>query len=165
MNLPAGKTTRKIDKGKEDFVETIAELMKTSFTGYVVLTIEGYSGIEEGVLFLSNGQLVGASFEYSKFGTSVFGDSAAKQFFNALSAKYAVGDVCELSKQQLELITTFNEKAILEREISEKDLRRLIPKKYTEAYAKQTLGKTLEKQESMHSVFKRAGLTGFDKSY
>jgi len=165
MNLPAGKTVKKLETGKADFVNEISQLMKSFFTGYVVITIEGYSGIEEGILFFNKGQLVGASFEYPKFETTVFGDSAAKQFFNALAAKYSVADVCELSKQQLELITTFNEKIILDREITGKNLLKLVPKEYTPEYAKKTLGKALEKQESMRSVFKRAGLSVLDKCY
>jgi len=165
MNLPAGKIVRSLEKGKDNFVAGIAELVKTGFTGYFILTIEGYSGIEEGVLFIREGQVIGASFEYPKYGVSVFGDSAAKQFFNALAAKHGVADVCELSKQQLELITTFNEKTILEKQITEKDLERITPKSYTSGFAKQTLGKVIEEQESVHNVFKRAGLEAVDKSY
>ena len=159
MNLPSGKTVeRNLEVAKTDFAKKIAELMENEFNGYLVVTVEGYSGIEEGVLFIKKGGIVGASFEYPKFEVAVFGDAAAKQFFNALGSQHGVGDVCELSKQQLELIITFNEKTALVKEITQRDLKKLVQKEYTAEFAKKTLGKALERQESKYNIFKKVGL-------
>jgi hypothetical protein len=136
-----------------------SDLMYNAFNGYLVVTIEGYAGIEEGVFLFKNGAIVGSLYEYTNFDIVVFGDFALQQSFNAAAADFAVFDVCELSKQQVELVIAFNEKIQLPQQIVFKDIGRFFKQKFDSAFAEKTLKQVLKKEESKYDIFKKIGLT------
>ena len=53
MDLPLGAPFYEHLRTKDtDMLKMIQELMQKEFTGYIIVTIDGYDGIEEGALFL-----------------------------------------------------------------------------------------------------------------
>ncbi|GEM_PF-884546 len=164
LNLPVGTVLHQLVALKTiDFKKFVLELMDTAFTGYVVVTAEGYVGIEEGVFIFKGGALSGAIYEYTNFDIPLFGDTALQQCFNAAAAEFAVMDVCELSKQQVELIIAFNERILLPQKILQQEAAKLFKKSYDFHFAEKALKELVKKEESKYDVFKKIGLPDISK--
>lgn len=159
MNYPVGELVEQgIALEQFKLLPKLGELNSLDFDGYIVLTIDGIAGIEEGVLFLRKGVAVGAAYEYLKFGKTVFGEEALRRFLNAYKARQGILDVCKLSRQQVDLIIAFDERIALEQRLAAKDLSKLTPKEYNSSLAESALGNLLESRESKQALFKRFGL-------
>ena len=161
MNIPVGEMVEENVSLKEmNLRQKLSKLMRESFSGSVVLTVEGRSGIEEGLVLLKEGMAFGALYEYIRFGKIVYGETALKQLLNSATVEFGVMDVGSLTKQQIELIIAFNEKIELKKPLSEKDIAKLMPKKYDAGVAEKEIGKELKKKESKFDIFRRLGLGG-----
>ncbi|MBU0635762.1 hypothetical protein KKE06_01935 [Candidatus Micrarchaeota archaeon] len=136
LNYPVGDP---IEEGLElEKIEPhsfLAKLFVPNFSGYVVITLEGYSGIEEGVLFFQEGTGVGAAFSYDSFDTAVFGDTALNSFFNGLAAKKGVADVFKLSKQQVDLILALDERTAIRTPLVQDMVSKKIRNQYNASFA------------------------------
>lgn len=164
MNLPVGKTIESGVGLKEfNLPRNLGLLADKLFSGYVALMIEGFSGLEEGVLLYKKGLLTASGYEYCKYGITVYGNSALQQTLNAGAAEHGVVDVVALSVQQSDLVTAFNDKLKLGRELTKKEAVKLSPKQYTTKYAEQVLSTVLMKEETKHTLLKRLGLGGVEK--
>ncbi|MDD5148572.1 MAG: DUF2226 domain-containing protein [Candidatus ainarchaeum sp.] len=164
MDLPVGEFIESGIVSKSGIVkEKLDALLETEFSGYIVLTIEGRGGIEEGALLIQQNRIIGAIFDYLNFNRKVFGDTAVSHFFNAAAADFGNMDIIALSKQQIELIIAFNEKIELSRPILQKDLARINLDKYTPKLAEGFLGNDLLKNESRFDVFRKVGLAEFTR--
>jgi hypothetical protein len=164
LNLPVGTTKKQAVSIKAtDLKKDVSALMVQGFNGYLVVTIEGYAGIEEGVFLFKAGSLYGSIYEYVNFEITVYGDIALTQAFNATAAEFGVFDICELSKQQVDLIVAFNEKVQVSQQILQKDIQRFFPQKFDSNYAKKTLESVVKKEESKYDVFKKIGLGDISK--
>ncbi len=159
MNIPVGNFVEKgIDARKISLEKKLSELSGKLFSGYVALTAEGYTGIEEGVIIMRRGELTGAVFEFVKFGDTVFSDDALKLTANAARAQFAVADIIELSKQQAELVIAFNDKMAFSSPKQPKDLSRVIPQNYDAELVKKFVGDRLRKEGSRSDIMKKLGL-------
>ncbi len=159
MNLPVGEVKEEgLHLSEFNARAKVEALAESSFSGYVAATIEGYAGLEEGVLLFKKGQMVASAYEYLKYGITVFGDAALPQFFNALAAKFGAVDVVALTAQQADLITAFNDKMRLTGSFGSKDVPRLVAKAYTPEYARQVLSEVLRAGETKQEILKRLGL-------
>jgi hypothetical protein len=164
MDLPVGDFLETGIIVKDNIVrDKISALLETDFAGYAVVTIEGRSGIEEGILLIRQNIVIGAIFDYLRFAKEVFGDEAVTHFFNAAKADFAVMDIISLSKQQIELIIAFNEKIELSKPIMQKDLARIGAEKFSPRLAESVLGNELFKKESRFDVFRKVGLAEFTR--
>ena len=160
LNLPVGTMRKQAAIVKEtDLKKQFTDLMYNGFNGYIVLTIDGYAGIEEGVFLFKNGIITGSLYEYTNFEITIFGDFALQQSFNAAAAEFAVFDICDLSKQQVELIVAFNEKIQLAQQISQRDVARYFKQKFDTSFAEKTLQQVVKKEVSKYDIFKKIGLT------
>ncbi|AJF60815.1 MAG: hypothetical protein J4224_01280 [Candidatus Diapherotrites archaeon] len=159
MNLPVGDIIKQGIKLKEFDSRIIESFYDKEFSGYLVASIEGYAGIEEGALLFKKGLLIGAFYEYLNYGITVHGNQAVQQVFNSLAAEYGVIDVISLTNQQADLITAFNDKIKLTVNVGKKDVRKLSRSFYSNEFAEKVLSKVLEKHESRKNVFKKLGLT------
>ncbi|VVC00594.1 Uncharacterised protein [uncultured archaeon] len=160
MNLPVGDLiSRGVNLREIDIKKLIDGFYEKSFSGYLIVTLEGFDGIEEGVLIFKEGTLNAAFYEYDLYGITVFGDSAIPHIFNSLVAPYLIGDIIALSDQQVDLIAAFNEKSRLAKPVQRNDVARLIPKSYSTDLAKSMLGQYLKKEDSKKEIFKKFGLT------
>ncbi|HLC79322.1 MAG TPA: DUF2226 domain-containing protein [archaeon] len=161
MNLPVGEViSRGLNLREMDVKRLVEGFYDKGFSGYVVITLEGYDGLEEGVLIFKEGGMLAAMYEYDLHGFTVFGDQALPQVFNSFAAEYVVGDIVSLSNQQVDLVTAFNDKSKLLRVVNKSDIGRLIPKIYSAEFAKSVLREVVKKDESKSDLFKKLGLSG-----
>lgn len=159
MNLPVGSVEKQGLKLEEtDLVKKIAEYLKEKFVGYLVLTIEGFDGVEEGLLFLKNGQAIGAIYEFTKYGKIIYGEEALPVVINAGAAEKGVIDICALTSQQLDLVLAFNDKILLKKNRSAKDIHGLKPRAFDDSHAKKHLAGLLEKEASKLEILRKFGL-------
>ncbi|MBU0662617.1 MAG: DUF2226 domain-containing protein [Candidatus Diapherotrites archaeon] len=160
MNLPVGSAVAEEVALKDFDIQGITDsLFDKLFSGYIVVTIDGYDGMEEGVMIFRKGTLAGALYEYMNYDILVFGEPALVQVFNALAAEHGAVDIYNLSNQQIDLVTAFNDKIILPKPLGKKDIKRMYVKEFADQYAKQVLAEVLKTHESRESVFKRLGLS------
>jgi len=161
MNLPVGEAIEQGIKLSEfDEKATLEMLTGKMFSGYVIVTIEGFKGLEEGVLLLKKGNIVGAMYEYMKHEITVLGDPSVSRVFNAFAAKDGIAEIYSLSTQQVDLVTAFNDKIKTSKEIGKRDISRYLIKSYDTTFAEKTLAEVVSEQESKKDVFKRLGLAG-----
>ncbi|HZX34604.1 MAG TPA: DUF2226 domain-containing protein [archaeon] len=165
MNLPIGEVVSQgINLKEVDGRRLVETFYDKNFSGYLVSTIEGFDGLEEGILLFKEGALAAAFYEYDFYGITVFGDSAVPQVFNSFAAKHVVADVVSLSNQQVDLVTAFNEKGKVSKNFSKSDVSRLIPRAFSEEFARNTLSEVVKEKESKKDIFKKLGLGGLSGS-
>ena len=158
MEFPAGEVLEESIKINEINIEQVLkELIEQKFSGYLVVTIYGYTGIEEGLILFRDGITIGSFYEYNQINTVIEGDNALLESLNALKAKYGIMDINALSKQQAELIVTFKD-AIKTKERSLQELKKMLPQKYSTDYSKKVLRETSETEKSRYEVMKALGL-------
>lgn len=159
MNLPVGRfLERGIELSKANLRERFGKLFEEGFSGYLAITIDGFDGLEEGVLLLRVGKVMGSFFTFEKFNREFFGEDALKLFFNAAAAKFGVCDIVLLTPQQAELIVAFHVKSRIE-SFRKEDLPRLLQKEYSAELARQILSHEGVKEPSKLDIFKKLGLT------
>ena len=157
MNLPAGKIVEKGLKLSEKNVEKIlSDLFTEIFSGYMIVTVEGLQGIEEGLLLFEKGSLKGAIFEELWSEKELLGEEALKRIANALASREGIAGINSLTKQQVDLIIAFQEKMALQKEYRLEDIKKMIPKE-------STVKKEEERKESRLDIFKSLGLVGVEK--
>lgn len=162
MNVPVGDVLEPGLSLKEQKLDKkFSEILKdNSFTGYVILTTEGRTGIEEGMALIKSGLVIGSIYEHLKFGKSNYGEPALEEMLNSGLADFGVMDIGSLSKQQVDLIIAFNEKIELKTPLSWKELSKMMPKEYNAKVAEKAVGSETIKKESKFDVFKKLGLGG-----
>ena len=161
MNLPVGDIVSKdINMREIDNRKLIEGFYDKSFSGYLVFSLDGYDGIEEGVLLFKDGFLTAAFYEFDLHDITLFGDSAIPHVFNAIMAPGIVGDIVALTNQQVDLITAFNDKAKLKKPIGRKDFKWLIPKAYSSELSAGVLNQFTKKEEPKKDILRKFGLSG-----
>ena len=155
MNLPAGEPVETgIDVKDVDLRKTLLNFFNASLNGYLCVMIEGYDGVEEGVLVFKAGHPVAASYEYLKHDKSVAGEGALSRVFNAVTAPSGIVDVYSMSKEQTDLVISFNADAVFKKILGKSDIEALATQQYTEKYAIESVG-VKEKPFSKREVLKR----------
>ena len=141
-----------------DFMTEVEELLDKNFIGYAVLTIEGLDGVEEGIVFFQEGTVIGAIYEFTKYGVQTFAKDALPAVFNAAAAEHGIIDAYSLSKQQMELVGAFQDRMVLEKPLEKKAILKFKSKEYSDYYAKKFLGTKLKSEETRAEILKRFGL-------
>ena len=150
MALPAGTIVEQgLILANTNVKNKISSLVNEQFTGYVAVTIEGESGMEEGSLIMEKGHVVGSTYESMKEDTFLYGDEALKKTLNALVAHYGVMDISQLTYQQLQLVLALEEK--IEVKSKPKDISKSIPKTFS--------AKTGKEKKKGHDLFSKFGLS------
>jgi hypothetical protein len=157
MDLPLGTPFYEHLKTKDtDMLKMIQELMQKEFTGYIIVTIDGYNGIEEGALLFRKGVLIGAGYEFMKHDIVVEGNKALGIVLNAFKAKHGIIDVYTLTLQHMDLVIAFHEKMLINVKIEPKTLQKMYPKEFSDKYAKDIIK---QKEElSKYDIFRKVGL-------
>ncbi len=162
MDLPSGE---KIEQGivlkTLKLEKTLTDLAQTKFSGYLALTIDSSTGIEEGAVLFREGKIIAAVYEYGQVKLIHYGETAFQEFMNALHAPHGVLDIYQLSKQQAELIVAFNEKMKAEHEV--KDLKNLLAAKFSNQYSQQALIQAPGAYQSKIAVMKKLGLLDIER--
>jgi hypothetical protein len=162
MDLPSGE---KVELGillsKFKLEKTLAELAKTEFSGYVNVTIDNVTGIEEGTLLFRNGKITASIYEYGKLKVINYGETAFQECMNAFHAKNGVVDIYQLTKQQAELIVAFTEKMKVDHEV--KDLKKQISAGFSEKFNAQAMSKAQGGEQSKVGLMKKFGFMDIEK--
>ncbi|MCX8189636.1 MAG: DUF2226 domain-containing protein [Candidatus Diapherotrites archaeon] len=157
MELPLGTPYQEHLKTTEvDMLKGINDLMQKAFTGYIVVTIQGIDGMEEGAILFRNGIIVGAGYEFMKSGTTIDGTDAFEIVLNAFKAKAGIIDIYSLSLQHMDLVIAFHEKMLIKAKIDPKTLQKLYPKEFSDRFAKAVIKQ--QEEQSKYDVFKKIGL-------
>lgn len=159
MNIPIGNVEEEhLSFSESNPLNKINHLMQSGFDGYVVATIEGISGLEEGLLLLKGKEIVGAVFDALRINKQLYGVPALRLSLNLLKARKGVFDVNRLSRQQIDLIIAFNEKIRLAKPITMPMLPKLLPSKYKPDIVSKELAVDLGVSETKYKLLKRLGL-------
>lgn len=144
------------------FEARINGLMEEKFTGYVIITLEGYKGVEEGVLVFKKGEVIGSAYEYMNLNALVLGNFALPQVFNCAAAKNNTADLVALSAPHIDLILAFNEKIQLTKPFSKKNVKELRVESYSNKYAEKILQELSKETTDKTGLLKKFGLTEID---
>lgn len=157
MNIPSGKQlATKLTLKDINAKNMIVDLISKKFNGYVSITITENFGFEDGLLIFSQGNISGAHYVLLHENKEIFGEDALKLFFNALGANFGTLDVYQLTKEQVELMLTFNEKTKINNIFDMKKIDSLFVKNYNaDAVAKYS---TQIQESSKFDLFKKIGL-------
>ncbi len=159
MNIPVGTVVEQ-HKSFSEIVpfKRLEKILESDFNGYFVATIEGISGLEEGLLLIKEKNIVGAVFDSLRLNKQVYGLLALRLMFNLLKAKKGLFDLNSLSKQQIDLIIAFNDCITLSKPVEKQLLSKLEPTSYQENLVSKILELELESSASRHNLLKKLGL-------
>lgn len=159
MQLVEGRVIEQaLDIKKHDFSNRMIELIKKKFNGYVNLTIEGFDGLEEGVLIFREGKIIASSYEYLKYGIAVNGNPAIAQVFNASAAGNGVFDVIAFRATDAELTIAVHPKIRLNVNVSSGDIKKLTHNKFNTSYARKVLSMVMKSSSHRGEIMKKLGL-------
>jgi len=135
MNIPTGKPVIKGMALKSlNYQNMIQDLITKRFNGYVCLTVQDKFGYEDSFIVFEDGIISGAFHSFLDKSKEDFGDIAIKLFMSCFASGIGTLDVFALTKEQAELILTFNEK-IKTNPIKEvKYLNQFVNSKYRESF-------------------------------
>jgi len=159
MNIPVGKIEEQHVKfsEKEPF-SRVRALLQSGFDGYLVATVEGVSGLEEGLVLLRGNEIVGSVFDALRINKQFYGASALRLVFNLLKSKRGIFDINALSRQQIDLIIAFNEKIRLPKPVGQGMLSKLEPTAYSPDFVSTELAVDLDASDSRYNLLKKLGL-------
>lgn len=160
MKLPSGNIVEAgISLQGLDFKQRLLRLMEENFSGYLVLQIEGFDGLEEGLFLFKNGEIQGALYEYLKFDMTIVGDVALSHCINAAGASVGVVDIVGLGAYQVDMAIAFDQKIELTQKVDKRNLNSVVIKGFTGDLAKSTLQAAIKRGESnKNDLFKKFGL-------
>ena len=160
MNIPTGKPLiKQVSLKKLNYLNMLSDLLTKKFNGYICLTIKDKFGYEDTFIVLEDGIIQGAYHKFLDFNKETFGDNAIKLFMSSFSAKFGTLDVYTLTKEQSELILTFNEKI---KNVPIKDIK--ILNQYCDSkYREEIINITNQgNDDTKYDLFKRIGLGNID---
>lgn len=155
MNIPTGKPIIKNVALKNlNYSSMLSDLMAKKFNGYVCLSVKDKFGYEDSFLVLEEGIVKGAYHTFLDMQKDSFGDNAIKLFMSTILSKIGTLDVYSLTKEQAELILTFNEK-IKNNPI--KDIKYL-NQFANSKYKNEIININETQEETKYDLFKKIGL-------
>ena len=159
MNLVEGRIIEQaLDLKEHNFSQRTTELIKTKFSGYVNITIEGFDGLEEGTLIFREGKVIACVFEYLRYGIVVNGNSAIAQVFNAGAAKQGVFDIIAFRPTDAELTIAVNPKIRTSVDVTSNDIKKLTHAVFNPGYARKVLSIVMKSSSHKSEIMKKLGL-------
>ena len=159
MNVPVG--TPQI-KGKplrsDQIVADVRDMLESNKCGYFCVTIKGETGMEEGLLIIESGNIIGAHYEYMKYGKEYHASEALKRVLNAFFADKGIYDSFVLTTQQIELLKIFNEDLLLLESVSKRSFDGMIPVGFSHEFEKEVISE-FTKEPEREEILKKRGLT------
>lgn len=152
MNIPQGKSIIKNTSTlKLNYESMLNDLILKKFNGYVCLTVKDKLGFEDGFLVFQEGNIKGGFYKLLDKNKDYYSENAIKFFMSSIKNPGAI-DVYSLTKEQTELLLTFNEK------IRNKPINSI---KYLKEFSTNNNKEELfveEKEENKYDLFKKIGL-------
>ena len=135
-----------------------SDWIQTRFTGFVVLTIDGFFGIEEAVVFFRDGETIGSVYTYDFFDVTVYSQIALESSVNAFLAKHGVFDAVELSHQQVDLVLALDDRIRVRFPVKKADLESLFKEVFSPRFGKAALKFPAAPTGERHQLLKKLGL-------
>jgi hypothetical protein len=155
VNIPSGEeVVKNLEVKGIKTSSMIKDLNNKKFNGYVSITIREKFGFEDGVIIFKDGEISGSYYNFLLKNKELYGKDAFTFVMNAFGAEFGSLDVNKLSKEQVELMLTFNEKSKFELKL--KDLQKKIKTKYDENLVSQEIG--IDVKDEKYELFKKIGL-------
>ena len=160
MKLVEGRVVEQaLDLEQNKFSDRMVELIKSRFSGYVNLTIEGFDGLEEGTLIFREGKIIASAYEYLKYAVVVNGNSAIAQTFNAGVAKHGAFDIISFRSTDAELTIAVNPKIRIDVDVSPNDVKKLTHSAFNPSYARKVLSMIMKSSSKRSEIMKKLGLS------
>jgi len=155
MNIPTGKQVIKgVPLKNLKYENMLLDLCSKNFNGYICLTAKDNAGYEDSFIVFEDGKIMGAYHNFLDKKKDSFGEDALKRFMSSFDSSFGVIDVYALTKEQAELILTFNEKLRISPTKDIKYLNQLKNPKYRE----EVFGDKNTNEITKYDLFKRIGL-------
>jgi hypothetical protein len=152
MNIPEGKPiVKNLSTLKLNYESMLNDLFLKKFSGYVCLTINQNKGYEDGFIVFQDGILQGAYYTLLDKNKEYYSEKALAFFMKGIKILGNL-DIYSLTKEQVELLLTFNEK------IRNKPINSI---KYLNDFSNNNITEELfveEKDENKYDLFKKIGL-------
>jgi len=156
MNIPSGKQiVSKLNIREIDAKTMLSDLLRKKFNGYICITVNGSAGFEDGILILELGAIKGCHYKLLQNNKNYYAESALKLFLNSYGAEFGTIDVYGLTKEQVDLILTFNEKVKIKDITDINSIADLFVSHYNSDL---TLNKDVKKSVSKYDLLKSIGL-------
>lgn len=159
MNIPLGKPeiqAKRLDP--EQLLEDIRSFAERNVIGYFCITIKGEYGLEEGLLIFENNTVIGAHYEYLRYGKEYTAGDAVVRIMNAFQAQHGLYDLYILSSQQIELLKIFNENLLFLEPLNIRAVEGSIPLEFSKQYEEQVIQDSGPKELSRVEILKRRKL-------
>lgn len=157
MNIPSGKQiVKNLSLKKLDYASMLADLIQKKFNGYICLTVNDKYGFEDSLFVFEDGIIKGSHQNFLNYEKEVFGDEAIYFFINNLKLEFGNIDVFSLTKEQTELILTFNEKMKTSPIADTKSLNKFASSSYKENFMSKVMKHGSE--DTKYDLFKQIGL-------
>jgi len=158
MNLPSGTIIEEnIPLKTEILMQKIKTVMEEHFSGYIIITCSGITGIEEAIFLIRKGELSAIIVNYDAIEKELIGEQALPHALNLLKAQHGIYDIIALTTQQIDLIIAFNEEIKLKKKYDFRAIQKMLPLKYSEEFSKKLIEK--ETTKTKEELFKELGLT------
>lgn len=152
MNIPEGTPIAKnLSTLKLNSESMLNDLFLKKFSGYVCLTINQNKSYEDGFIVFQDGILKGSYYTFLEKNKDYYGDNALAFFMRGIKVLGTL-DIYSLTKEQVELLLTFNEKIRIKPINSIKYLNDFTNNNITEELV------VKEKEENKFDLFKKIGL-------
>jgi len=157
VNIPSGKQiVTKLTIKDINAKSMLKDLLAKKFNGYITITINEKFGFEDGIIIVSQGFIKGAHYLLLKENKDIFGEDAFRLSLNAFAAKNGTVDVYQITREQVDLMLTFNEKTKIPEIADITKIDSLFPKSYNPEFVARFSD---QKQESSKfELLKRIGL-------
>ena len=155
MNIPVGSlVVGKLSSKSIDAKKMLQDLINKSFNGYISITTLEENGFEDGMIVFEDGIIKGASHNFLFKNKSKFGQDALSFILNIFASNYGTIDIFKLTKEQVELILTFNEQIKTQTIKNLSNINNLFKTKYDSSL----LGIKQNDEKSKYDLFKQIGL-------
>ncbi len=157
MNIPSGKQiVKNLTLKKLDYANMLSDLIQKKFNGYICLTVNDKYGFEDCIFVFEDGIIKGSYVKFLNYEKEAFGDSAVSIFLNNLKLELGNIDVFSLTKEQTELILTFNEKVKTTLIPDTKSLNKFVSSSYKENFMSKVMKQS--SGDTKYDLFKQIGL-------
>lgn len=156
MNVPLGTQFIVNKELSSELVRDLVSFMDANNTGYFCITTEGTQGVEDALLVIESGAVVGAHYQYLAFNKEYFAGEGLKRVLNSFVASKGIYDAYTMSSQQLELLKIFNENMLLLERIPLRSFEGMVPVSYSLDFEQQEI---IAPVEERGDVLKKHGLT------
>ncbi len=160
MKIPVGKCSIKNRKIEGDSaIQDLLQVLSKEKTGYMTITLKGRTGMEEGIVVIEKGRVIGAHYDYLNYESDYVAEKALKRCLNALDAEQGIYEIYTVSGEQCELMKVFNEDFLLLEPRSKERTDASIPMSFSYEYEENEVE---EAEKTREEILKQYNIPDFE---